>query len=193
MSNKISSRATENYFSLLGLDVSYDIDKKALTQNYHEIQKNIHPDNYANATDIERRLSVQKAAQINDALETLKNPVKRSIYLLSLYGIELSDNDTNVDPAFLMEQMELRENLSLVDDKNDPMSELDDIMDVVNSLIKQAIHRLSNLFQTLQSENEKADNEPLLMSAKAQVLKMQFLHKLQEECLNKEEDLADQL
>ena len=72
----------DTYFGLLGLSISFEVDKTTLTNNYHEIQKSIHPDNFANATDLERRISVQKAAQINDALETLKNPIKRSIYLL---------------------------------------------------------------------------------------------------------------
>lgn len=179
---------------MLGLAISFDVDKTTLSHNYHEIQKTIHPDNFANATDLERRLSVQKAAQINDALETLKNPLRRSIYLLSLYGIELNDNDTSIEPSFLMEQMELRENLSEVASKEDPLGELDDILDDVNARIKRVINALSDLFKKLLSDNENdKSNEQLLKEAKAQVLKMQFLNRLQEECLNKEEDLADQL
>jgi len=103
MTNNIEKNTIENYFKLLGLPVSFDINKELLNSNYHDIQKAVHPDNFANASDLERRLSVQKAAQINDALETLKNPLRRSIYLLSLYGIELTENDTSIDPAFLME------------------------------------------------------------------------------------------
>ena len=179
---------------MLGLAVSFDVDKTTLSHNYHEIQKTIHPDNFANATDLERRLSVQKTAQINDALETLKNPLRCSIYLLSLYGIELNDNDTSIDPSFLMEQMELRENLSEVASKEDPLGELDDILDDVNARIKRAINDLSDLFKKLLFDNEKDEsNEQLLKEVKAQTLKMQFLNRLQEECLNKEEDLADQL
>lgn len=194
MSNNLKNSMADNYFSLLGLPVSFDVDKAKLVQNYHEIQKSIHPDKFANATALERRLSVQKAAQINDALETLKNPIQCSIYLLSLYGIELGANDSNIDPEFLMEQMELRENLSEVGDKDDPLSELDNIMDDVSSRIKQAINVLGTLFQKLSFNDEKVENdEHLLKEAKALVLKLQFLNRLQEECMNKEEDLAEQL
>ncbi|MCW8929020.1 MAG: Fe-S protein assembly co-chaperone HscB [Gammaproteobacteria bacterium] len=193
MSNNLNNSAADNYFSLLGLSINFDVDKTKLTENYHEIQKSIHPDKFANASDLDRRLSVQKAAQINDALETLKNPIKRSIYLLSLYGIELGENDMSVDPAFLMEQMELRENLSEVNNTDDPLEELSNILDDVNARIKQSIGNLSQLFMKLLSDNESDDNAPLLKEAKEQVLKMQFLNRLQEECMNKEEDLADQL
>ena len=194
MSNNLKNSTADNYFSLLGLALSFDVDKTLLNHNYHEIQKSIHPDKFANASDLERRLSVQKAAQINDALETLKNPLRRSIYLLSLYDVSLSDNDTSIDPAFLMEQMELRENLSEVDSKDDPLGELDDILDDVNSRIKQAITLLADLFEKLLSDDHNKESEGhLLKEAKALTLKMQFLNRLQEECLNKEEDLADQL
>jgi len=191
MTDSIKKNHPDNYFSLLGLPVSFIVDKESLTANYHDIQKSIHPDNFANASDLERRLSVQKAAQINDALETLKNPLQRSIYLLSLYNIELGENNNSVDPAFLMEQMELRENLSQVGDKEDPLSELDNIIDDVKSRINLTINGLETLFNKLLSENEQEDE--LLIKATAQVLKMQFLNRLQEECMNKEEDLADQL
>ena len=191
MSNIIKNKHPDNYFSLLGLPVSFVIDKNKLTSNYHDIQKSIHPDNFANATALERRLSVQKAAQINDALQTLKNPLQRSIYLLSLYDIELGENNNSVDPAFLMEQMELRENLSQVSDKANPLAELDIILDDVKSRIKQINSDLETLFQQLLL-NEQKDDE-LLKKASAQVLKMQFLNRLQEECLNKEDDLAEQL
>lgn len=189
MTNSIKTNHPNNYFSLLGLPISFVVDKKILTNNYHEIQKSVHPDKFANATDLERRLSVQKAAQINDALQTLKNPLQRSIYLLSLYGIELGENNNSVDPAFLMEQMELRENLSQVNDKEDPLAELDAILDDVKSRIKQINSDLELLFHQLMEEDETE----ALTKASAQVLKMQFLNRLQEECLNKEEDLADQL
>lgn len=198
MTNNIENNTIDNYFKLLGLPVSFDINKELLNSNYHDIQKTVHPDKFANASDLERRLSVQKAAQINDALETLKNPLPRSIYLLSLYGIELTGNDTSIDPAFLMEQMELRENLSQVGSKDDPLQELDEILDDVKLRINQVIKELAQVFQQLlPAENQESQQistvqeKQLLKEAKVQVLKMQFLNRLQEECLNKEEDLAD--
>ncbi len=187
---------TDNYFSLLGLPVSFIIDKQTLNNNYHELQRSVHPDKFANASAQQRRLSVQKAAQINDALQTLKSPTQRSIYLLSLYGIELADHNNSIDPAFLMQQMELRESLSQVNDKVDPLTELDSIMAKVKSLIKQTINTLDDVFaslfqdQKVQDQNVQQEQDALLKKATSETLKMQFLNRLQEECLNKEEDLT---
>ncbi|MCU7836292.1 MAG: Fe-S protein assembly co-chaperone HscB [gamma proteobacterium symbiont of Taylorina sp.] len=192
MPNNQKQIPTDNYFSLLALPVSFNIDRKALNNNYHEVQKSIHPDNYANGSALERRLSVQKAAQVNDALETLKDPLKRSIYLLLLHGIELNEKDNKMDPMFLMEQMELREKLSQLESFDDPLVVLDEIIDDVNSRIKELVTELENLFQKILSDKSNSEVEKLLEQVKSQVLKMQFLNRLQEECLNREEDLANQ-
>ena len=182
----------DNYFNLLALPISFEIDKNKLNDNYHEIQKSIHPDNYANSSDAERRLSVQKTAQVNDALATLKDPLKRAIYLLSLHEIELSAQDNKMDPMFLMEQMELRENLSQIEKYDEPLSALDEILSDVQSKIKNRMKNLAELFQQILSDDRSLDRENLLEQVKSQVLKMQFLNRLQEECLNREEDLVNQ-
>lgn len=208
----MSTIQENNYFELLGLPVSFEIDFDRLNDNYRKIQKSIHPDNFSNASDMERRMSVQKAAQINDAFQTLKTPLKRAIYLLSLTGGELQENDNSLDPAFLMEQMELRENLAAVRSTPQPMDALEKISNDVTLRVSQLTRQLSEHFQRLliaendlnrgagnSMDDEHMGNDKLNMNAtqaskvKELVLKMQFLNRLQEECMNMEEDLADQL
>ncbi len=190
MNHTLQENHPNNYFSLLGLSIGFSIDLNQLRDNYHKQQHSVHPDKFAHASDKERRLSVQKSAHINDALHTLKNPTQRSIYLLSLYGIDLSENNTCVEPAFLMEQMALRERLAQVNEMSDPFAALDSILLDVKSKISPLLTELASLFQTIL-HNEK-DKEGLLKKITTATLKMQFLNRLQEECLNKEEDLANQ-
>jgi len=192
MTKETNQIPADNYFSLLALAISFDIDKEKLNKNYHEIQKSIHPDNFANSSDLERRLSVQKAAQVNDALATLKDPLKRAIYLLSLHGIELNENDNKMDPVFLMEQMDLRENLAQVEKHDEPMTVLDKILQNVQDRIKNIVKEIAQLFKRILSDEQMTTAEQLLVDVKSNVLKMQFLNRLLQECLDKEEDLANQ-
>ena len=75
---------------------------------YRELQRVVHPDRYANATDQERRLSMQGATRVNEAFQVLKDPIARARYLLLLNGIDLdAEKDNTTDAAFLMEQLEL--------------------------------------------------------------------------------------
>ncbi|MEK6214396.1 MAG: Fe-S protein assembly co-chaperone HscB, partial [Vibrio fluvialis] len=88
-----------NYFELFGLPTQFDLDGSLLSSQFRELQKRFHPDNFATASERDRLLAVQKAAQINDAHQILKSPINRAEYLLSLNGVELrGEQQTLQDP-----------------------------------------------------------------------------------------------
>ena len=102
----------KNHFELFGLAPAYALDLVQLDRAYRDIQANIHPDRFAHAGDAERRASMQMTTQVNDAYRTLKSPLQRARYLLELNGVDAGlETNTAMPPEFLMEQMELRENL----------------------------------------------------------------------------------
>ncbi|MHB8347302.1 MAG: Fe-S protein assembly co-chaperone HscB [Acidiferrobacterales bacterium] len=108
----MQASAEKNFFELFGLPVKFDLDAADLAARYRDLQRQFHPDRYANATDPERRLSLQITAQINQGFQALKEPLSRGRYLLALRGVNTDEEtDTSMDPDFLIEQMELRENL----------------------------------------------------------------------------------
>jgi molecular chaperone HscB len=101
---------SQNYFELFGLPVAFDVDLARLRSELRRLQASFHPDRHLNGSDRERRVSVQVASWINQAHETLQDPVKRSRYLLEISGAGIADDSaTTSDSGFLMEQMELRE------------------------------------------------------------------------------------
>ena len=102
-----AANLSDDFFVLFDLPVSFDVDLGALAERYREAQRAVHPDKFANASEAERRLSVQMAARVNEAHRVLKDPLARGRYLLELRGVDLDDMDTRFDGAFLMEQMEL--------------------------------------------------------------------------------------
>jgi len=101
-----------NFFTLLQLPETFVIDLKKLDQNYQNIQKEIHPDRFASLADEAKIVSINKTAEVNDAYQTLKSPIRRAEYLLHLYDIDIHDEKYNAVPQdFLMQQMEWREEL----------------------------------------------------------------------------------
>lgn len=100
----------QNYFELFGLNPVFDIDTTVLHAQQQRLQASCHPDRHVDASDQEKRWSVQMASWVNQAYETLRDPVKRSRYLLEINGANLPDDSaTTSDTTFLMEQIELRE------------------------------------------------------------------------------------
>ena len=178
----MDSTFNQNYFEIFGLPVSFEVDTNILSTRYRDLQKAVHPDRFANASDQERRLAVQQAAHVNEALRVLKSPLERAKYMLSLRGIHLDEEtDTRMDPAFLMQQMELRESLESVRFGNDPVSALSALLKQIETDMNDMIGELGQLFeQTSDEANRKARDT---------VRKMQFMHKLRHEVEELEEDL----
>ena len=102
----------QNHFELFGLAPVYALEPEALEKTYREIQSRVHPDRFAHAGDAERRASLQWTTRVNEAYRTLKDPVQRGKHLLELQGLDVAfETNTQMPTDFLMQQLELREEL----------------------------------------------------------------------------------
>ena len=106
---------TKNYFELFNLPERFQLDLEILQENYRAIQKEIHPDRFATSSENEKVQSMIKSTQANDAYQTLKSPIKRAKYILSLHK---SIEKITLPPDFLMQQMELEEHLEDIEKNN---------------------------------------------------------------------------
>lgn len=173
---------TQNYFEIFNLPTSYDIDLTELSTRYRKLQNAIHPDKFANASDLERRISMQQSALINEAYQTLKSPLLRARYMLQLKGVDLAnESSVNMDSEFLMQQMRLREALEQVRDAQDPEAKLLVIAKEIEQAIAEQITVVSRFF--------KEDNAEQLDKIADYVRRMQFMAKLQQEAEALEEEL----
>ncbi|HTL38721.1 MAG TPA: Fe-S protein assembly co-chaperone HscB [Kofleriaceae bacterium] len=98
-------------FGLLGLPAQFDLDPQVIEKAFHDKSKDLHPDRFASAPAPERVAALSRSRALNDAYKTLKNPVGRAEYLLAQAGVTIGDNE-RLDPTFLMEILELREELA---------------------------------------------------------------------------------
>ena len=177
---------SKNFFELFGLPVGFIVDTDALAERYRELQRVIHPDRYANASEQERRLSIQGASRINEAFETLKDPIARAGYLLSLHGVEMdAQKETTQDMAFLMEQMALREELASVREQADPYGAVLDLSERINRQIKSLVGQMAVQFESATPDQLEAAREILR--------KMRFVEKLRSVTEAVEAELEDEL
>lgn len=109
-----------NYFTLFDVPESYDIDLATLQTKLRELQKEFHPDKFANQDSITLNQALTASSLINQAYTTLEQPLQRAIYLLQLRGIAIDlVHDTKFKPEFLMQQIELREQISEAESEQD--------------------------------------------------------------------------
>lgn len=175
---------TQNYFEFLALPVTYQLDLQSLSERSRELQKTLHPDRFSHLSDLERRLSVQYTAYLNEAVTTLKNPLTRAQYLLKLEGIDtFSESQVHLEPMFLMQQMELREGLEAVRDAADPEADLSALQATVDS----EMNSLRSQFDSFYRQSTPTSLE----AAAVCVRKMQFIDKLGREIEALEDQLFD--
>ncbi len=168
----------QNYFEIFGLPVSFDVDQALLDDRFLGLQKEVHPDRFAASTDQEKRLAMQWATLVNTANETLRSPLSRAIYLLRLQEVELDHNPT-LPPDFLMEQIELREQLDTIEQNADDLDGLDEFRRQLKGVM-------------VRVEAEFAQAMPTdLKQAEALVYEMQFLNKLSSSAKRVEEKLLE--
>jgi molecular chaperone HscB len=103
--------AAADLFGFLGLPVQFVVDRTQLEARYHELSRKLHPDRFTLASARERRLSMAKTTDLNQAVRTLRDRIARAHYLLRREGRELKE-ERRADPAFLMEVMETRERIA---------------------------------------------------------------------------------
>jgi molecular chaperone HscB len=83
--------ATQDYFSIFELPRKLNIDISALEKSFYASSRKLHPDLFARASKEEQQWSEEQSSRLNDAYRTLKDPIKRTEYLLKLEGVELEE------------------------------------------------------------------------------------------------------
>lgn len=173
-----------NYFQLFGIEVSFDVDLNQLSQRYQALQKTAHPDRFAHASSQEQLVAVQKSAEINDGYQTLKEPMKRAEYLLTLRGVEMpSEQKSFSDNSFLMRQMELREMLAEVKFADD----IETALEHTQQELAQEYQTHFELMKVQIQENSAASNA----LACDNLRKLKFYQKLNIEVERLEDSLFD--
>ena len=88
---KVQPPAPVDYFTFFGLPRKLTLDVSAMEKDFYELSRKLHPDLNARAGSREQEWSLQQSSLLNDAYRTLKDPIKRTQYLLKLEGVELEE------------------------------------------------------------------------------------------------------
>lgn len=107
--------AQQTFFSFFGLSPLFAIDLNELEARHIQAMKKVHPDLFADRPAAERRVAQQWSTRLNEAYQTLKDPVKRASYLCQLAGFDVgAETNTDMPMDFLMTQMQWRETFEQV-------------------------------------------------------------------------------
>jgi molecular chaperone HscB len=174
-------RLTDNDFQLFGLPETQAQDRAAIDARWKALQAEVHPDRFASEGAAAQRVAMQWAMRVNEAYQRLKDPLKRAAYLCELRGAPVgAENNTQMPPAFLMQQMEWREALDEASSES-ALEALDDDARAESTALARAQ-------QLLDHDNDAP-------AAAAQVRALMFIQRFRadiDQRLAKLEDLAGQ-
>jgi molecular chaperone HscB len=101
-----------DYFALFEMPKKLWIEMDGLEKKFLQLSWKLHPDNFVNATEMERELSLKRSSELNDAYRTLRDPVARVEYLLGIEGARKEgEHKQQAPPELLEEVFELNESL----------------------------------------------------------------------------------
>jgi molecular chaperone HscB len=83
--------AVSTYFSFFDLPLKLQIDTVALEKKFYALSRRLHPDRFASRPTAEQEAALAESSRLNDAYRTLKDPISRTQYLLTLEGVELEE------------------------------------------------------------------------------------------------------
>jgi len=103
-------------FTLFGLERRFAQDRAQLDARWKDLQRQAHPDKFADQGAAAQRVAMQWSVRINEAYQRLRDPLKRAAYLCELHGAAVNaEHNTAMPAAFLMQQMQWREALEEAD------------------------------------------------------------------------------
>lgn len=159
-------KAGLDYFSFFGLPRKLKLDESELEKEYYALSRRLHPDYFMNASEEERQASIERSSLLNDAYRTLRAPVSRAQYLLSLEGYR--EAEKKAPPDLLEEVFELNMQIEEMkaarcsgdeDEIAQARSALEDALADLNGKLAQLDARLARVGEEWDASLDKSEGE----------------------------------
>lgn len=149
-----------NPFELFNINAQFEIDLAKIKNDYLELQKKYHPDNFQ-GNEEKKSILLMLSSHINDSYTILKNPLFRSIKLLELLGNPLNlSTDTSLPTNFLISQMELHEEIEDAISQNS-IEILEQIETQIEEYEAQTTKQIAQAFEQKDLEKVKTNTKQL--------------------------------
>ncbi|MDE3234804.1 MAG: Fe-S protein assembly co-chaperone HscB [Bacteroidota bacterium] len=165
-----------NYFELFEIPVSLKPDGGLVKKKYYELSRKYHPDFFSQSSDEEQADALEKSAQVNKAYKVFSNADETIKYVLQLKGLLQEEEKYQLSPDFLMEMMELNE--QLMDAKMEGDTEvIAKIQSSINNIQSSLYELVKNIVEHYQ---EGVTSEKELLQVKDYYFKKKYLSRLTE-------------
>jgi molecular chaperone HscB len=164
-----------DYFALFEMPRNLWIEMDGLEQKFLQLSWKLHPDNFVNATEQERELSLKHSSELNDAYRTLRDPVARVEYLLGIEGARKEgEHKQQAPPELLEEVFELNESLDELCEARSSGGDLEELRARLESAEKNFQAKLIEVDAELQAAAREWDAALTGDAAKRKIIMMRL-------------------
>ncbi len=167
-----------NYFELFDIPVQLKVNTAALSKKFFELSKKYHPDYFANANDEVQAEALEKSALLNKAWKTFQNGDTTIKYVLQQKGLLAEEEKYELPPAFLLEVLELNEQLM---DRDDEQVN-DSLQATINNLQSDIYEPVKKIVEGYQ---EDITTEKELLQVKEYYYKKKYLDRIHRQLTGK--------
>lgn len=169
------------FFEFFDLPIAFTIDEKLLKQRFLQNSKQYHPDFYTLSDTTEQERVLQLSTLNNHAYKTLSDANSRIKYVLELNGLLDEGERYALPPDFLMEMMDINEELMALKTNFDAQRH-QQIEQQINSLAQQMQNQIAQLTQAYNSQQEDTQKLEVMLEIKKCYYKMRYLLRVKETC-----------
>jgi molecular chaperone HscB len=161
-----------NYFELFEIPVQLKVDKTTLPAKFFELSRKYHPDFFVNSSEDKKSNALESSALLNKAFKTFQNPDETIKYVLQLKELLQEEEKYELPPAFLMEVLEINEQLMDVEDDAGLKTKLRSAIDDLQSEIYEPAKEI------IENYKEGVTTEKELLQVKEYYYKKKYLDRL---------------
>lgn len=161
-----------NYFELFAIPVQLRVDSKALAEKFFELSRKYHPDYFVNKENKDQAEALEKSALLNRAYKTFQNHDETIKYVLQLKGLLEEEEKYELPPDFLMEVLEINEQLMDAEDDPELKTRLQSQVENLQSEIYEPVKEIVERYQ------EGVTSEKELLQVKAYYYKKKYLQRI---------------
>jgi molecular chaperone HscB len=162
-----------NYFELYDIPVQLSPNKAEVTKKYYELSRRYHPDFFSNASPEEQQENLEKSSAVNRAYKTFLDRDATIRYVLQTKELLEDEEKYKLDPAFLMEVLEINEALMDLDEGD--AGTMETVKNKVNELERDIFEPVRPV---IESYREGVTSTEELLQVKEYYYKKKYLERI---------------
>ena len=163
------------YFQLFEIPEQLKVDVNSLSKKFFELSRRYHPDYFANAAKDVQASSLEKSALLNKAWKTFQHPDETLKYVLQLKGLVEEEEKYLLPPDFLMEVLEINEELMEMEKPGDAPGQLNDLESRIYKLQTEIYEPVKDI---VEEYKEGVTSEKELLQVKDYYYKKKYLDRI---------------